>query len=80
MANDPSNIAPRAARRRCRGGERVVSRPAPGRGTAARAADSDNLERGWRASSSDLRQGLDVIELPASLAPDVLAPLFNAPR
>jgi hypothetical protein len=37
-------------------------------------------EAGWRASSYDLKHGLDVVELPTSLPPDVLDRLFNSRR
>jgi hypothetical protein len=40
---------------------------------------AESLEPGWRASSYELRHGLDVVELPTSLPPDVLDRLFNAP-
>lgn len=36
-------------------------------------------EPGWRASSYDLKHGLDVVELPTSLPVDVLDRLFRAP-
>jgi hypothetical protein len=36
-------------------------------------------ELGWRASSYDLKHGLDVVELPTSLPVEVLDRLFNAP-
>ena len=46
----------------------------------------DDIRRGaeppepsWRASSYDLKRGLDVVELPTSLPVDVLDRLFNAP-
>ena len=45
----------------------------------------DDIRRGaeppepsWRASSFDLKHGLDVVELPTSLPVDVLDRLFNA--
>jgi hypothetical protein len=40
----------------------------------------ESAEAGWRASSYDLKHGLDVVELPTSLPPDVLDRLFNARR
>jgi hypothetical protein len=40
----------------------------------------EGAEAGWRASSYDLKQGLDVVELPTSLPPDVLDRLFNSRR
>jgi len=43
-------------------------------------APAESAEAGWRASSYDLQRGLDVVELPTSLPPDVLDRLFNAPR
>jgi hypothetical protein len=43
-------------------------------------ASSEPAETGWRASSYDLKQGLDVVELATSLPPDVLDRLFNAPK
>jgi hypothetical protein len=39
----------------------------------------ESPEPGWRASSYELKHGLDVVELPTSLPPDVLDRLFNAP-
>jgi hypothetical protein len=44
------------------------------------AAPVESAEAGWRASSYDLKHGLDVVELPTSLPPDVLDRLFNARR
>ncbi|HEX4234073.1 MAG TPA: hypothetical protein VH041_07180 [Caldimonas sp.] len=56
--------------------------PKPGREPddehAPPAAESG--EAGWRASSYDLKHGLDVVELPTSLPPDVLDRLFNSRR
>lgn len=43
-------------------------------------AASKSAEAGWRASSYDLKHGLDVVELPTSLPADVLDRLFNASR
>jgi hypothetical protein len=42
-------------------------------------ARAETAEPGWRASSYDLKHGLDVVELPTSLPPDVLDRLFNEP-
>jgi hypothetical protein len=46
----------------------------------------DDMRRGaeppepsWRASSYDLKHGLDVVDLPTTLPVDVLDRLFNAP-
>jgi hypothetical protein len=41
---------------------------------------SEPADFGWRASSYDLKQGLDVVELPTSLPPEVLERLFKAPK
>jgi hypothetical protein len=44
------------------------------------APSAESAEPGWRASSYDLKHGLDVVELPTSLPADVLDRLFNSPR
>jgi len=54
--------------------------PKPAREPDDEHAPSENAEAGWRASSYDLKHGLDVVELPTSLPADVLDRLFNAPR
>ena len=63
--------------------ERPADAAAP---TAVREPEDDGrapeqpAEPGWRASSYDLKRGLDVVELPTSLPADVLDRLFNTPR
>ena len=54
--------------------------PVPPRDPEAAPAAGESAEAGWRASSYDLKHGLDVVELPTSLPADVLDRLFNAPR
>jgi hypothetical protein len=44
------------------------------------APRGESAEAGWRASSYDLKHGLDVVELPTSLPADVLERLFNSRR
>jgi len=46
----------------------------------AAAAQAEAPEAGFRASSYDLKRGLDVVELPTSLPPDVLERLFKTPK
>jgi len=41
--------------------------------------EAEPPEPGWRASSYDLKHGLDVVELPTTLPVEVLDRLFNAP-
>jgi len=41
---------------------------------------ADVADAGFRASSYDLRRGLDVVELPTSLPADVLDRLFKSPK
>ncbi|MBV9891549.1 MAG: hypothetical protein JO090_11775 [Rhizobacter sp.] len=43
-------------------------------------APADAAEAGFRASSYELRRGLDVLELPSSLPADVLDRLFKSPQ
>jgi hypothetical protein len=55
----------------------------PGPAAPAREPDHDLAasaapDLGWRASSYDLQQGLDVVELPTSLPAEVLDRLFSA--
>ncbi len=52
----------------------------PAREPDGEHAASEPADIGWRASSYELKQGLDVVELPTSLPPDVLDRLFNAPK
>ena len=56
------------------------AQPKPAREPDNEHAPGESAEAGWRASSYDLKHGLDVVELPTSLPPDVLDRLFNAPR
>ena len=44
------------------------------------APAGESGEAGWRASSYDLKHGLDVVELPTSLPPEGLDRLFNSRR
>jgi len=61
--------------------------PAPtASGDAVPARDPDDEhapaeapEAGFRASSYELKRGLEVVELPTSLPPDVLDRLFKSP-
>lgn len=53
---------------------------APAREPEDEHAASEPTDIGWRASSYELKQGLDVVELPTSLPPDVLDRLFNASK
>ena len=53
-------------------GEPPVREPEP------EHAPAEVAEPGWRASSYDLKHGLDVVELPTSLPADVLDRLFDA--
>jgi hypothetical protein len=50
-----------------------AAEPADEARSVAEAADP-----GWRSSSYDLKHGLDVVELPTTLPPDVLDRLFSA--
>ena len=43
-------------------------------------ARTETADTGFRASSYDLRQGLDVVELATSLPADVLDRLFKSPQ
>jgi len=52
----------------------------PGRDSDDEPAAGESAEAGWRASSYDLKHGLDVVELPTSLRADVLDRLFDALR
>lgn len=52
----------------------------PAREPGDEHAASQPADFGWRVSSYELKQGLDVVELPSSLPPDVLDRLFNAPK
>ena len=54
--------------------------PKPAREPDAAHGASDPADIGWRASSYDLKQGLDVVELPTSLPPEVLERLFKASK
>ena len=54
--------------------------PKPVRELENERAAGDSAEAGWRASSYDLKHGLDVVELPTSLPADVLDRLFSAPK
>ena len=54
--------------------------PKPAHESGGEHGASEPVDIGWRASSYDLKQGLDVVELPTSLPQDVLDRLFNAPR
>jgi hypothetical protein len=66
---------------------RAAPPPAPiatGEAAPAREPDDEHAaaaptEAGFRASSYELKRGLDVVELPTSLPPDVLDRLFKSP-
>jgi hypothetical protein len=68
---DPAVARPRVA---------DESAPTPAGGLDDEQAAAESAEAGWRASSYDLKHGLDVVELPASLPADVLDRLFDALR
>jgi hypothetical protein len=53
---------------------------APARDPQDEHAPAETAEAGFRASSYDLKRGLDVVELPTSLPADVLDRLFKSPR
>jgi hypothetical protein len=77
-------------RRAVRKSAPVASRPpaAPaneGPSNSAREPDDEPgagepADIGWRASSYDLKRGLDVVELATSLPPEVLDRLFKASK
>ena len=52
---------------------------APAREPDAEHARAEVADAGFRASSYELQRGLDVVELPTSLPPDVLDRLFKTP-
>ena len=86
MARERSTVLQPRDRQRARKDQQHASRAAhaadaqaSGRAPLA-AAPVESGEPSWRASSYDLKHGLDVIELPSSLPPDGLDRLFNAPR
>ena len=66
-------------RPRGRDEDEPVVAPPPEREPDDGRAAADGAEACWRASSYDLKHGLDVVELPTSLPADVLDRLFNAP-
>jgi hypothetical protein len=66
----PSNTA-----REDGGSPKVAREPGDEHALSAESGDA-----GWRASSYDLKHGLDVVELPTSLPPEVLDRLFNSRR
>jgi len=52
---------------------------APAREPDDEHARAEVTDAGFRASSYELQRGLDVVELPTSLPPDVLDRLFKTP-
>ena len=54
--------------------------PKPAQEPDAAHGASDPADIGWRASSYDLKRGLDVVELPTSLPAEVLERLFKASK
>jgi hypothetical protein len=54
------------------GGHAAAETTKPAREPDDELAPSESAEAGWRASSYDLKNGLDVVELPTSLPADVL--------
>jgi hypothetical protein len=52
--------------------------PAPAREPGDEHAPTEPSEAGFRVSSYELKRGLDVVELPTSLPPEVLDRLFKS--
>ncbi len=73
------------SRRRAAAPPPAVPNTAAAEVTAAREPDDEHapaeaLEAGFRASSYELKRGLEVVELPTSLPADVLDRLFKSPQ
>lgn len=73
---------PHSSKRSQPGAKRRPAAPSPSAATAREPDDGnaspETPEAGFRVSSYELKRGLDVVELPTSLPPEVLDRLFKS--